>query len=100
MRAMAAMVSGSKLTVPPVRIATAVAAGGGGTPGHGGTPPVPLGPGGVNPGGTITVVNLGGVHVQGHVMTEHQLGDTIRNVVQFHLHNNPTSGLTPPPGRR
>src|SRR5581483_9577962 len=99
MKAMAAMVASTKLVVPAPMIAAATGsgtAGGGGT----GTPArIPV-VAGVNPGGAMTVVNVGGIHVAGHVLTEQQLGDVVRDHVQYYTHNNPTTGLTPPAGRR
>ena len=67
-------------------------------PGLGGAySPQPLVPAGIGAlgggGGQVTQVNVP-VQVQGHVLTEQQLGDFIRNSVQQYLHYNADTGLT------
>jgi hypothetical protein len=44
-------------------------------------------------GGGGPVVNVGGVTVQGHVLTSQQLGDLIREVVQTYITRNPDNGF-------
>ncbi len=68
-------------------------------PGHGGTGGrVPLTGPPVNPGGPMGGVTIH-VEVHGHVLTEHQLGDVVRDIVQRHIHANGRSDLTPGYGR-
>jgi hypothetical protein len=55
-------------------------------------PLVPAGIGASAGGGGVTQVNVP-VQVQGHVLTEQQLGDFIRNSVQQYLRHNPDTGF-------
>lgn len=93
MRRVAAIVGGTPMRVPvpsgPVfasgRVPMVTAPGGGS---------VPLAGGGANPGGPMHLT----VHVEvhGHVMTEHQLGDVIREVVLTYAARNSDNGFRRP----